>query len=287
MSKTLFDDIDKMELRFAGRDWMPIVSDVALLRKRILILVVICAGFWVLLGFDSTWEMIFVVEKAIFDSPFSVIPDLLNPNSQLRIDMWSLYGIGDHWSMPVMYGLTAIWLSLRMEKRGIVKSLNFFTTAGIMMMVGGVFEFIWNRFYGVIHGQPFVYTFELGNKQTLNLIVFAFMILLGVFSIMVLWNNGYRFDLRRYKKRLIFLTFMLWVIWIYYPFSFTRITVETQWGPWVSGSLFPQTFYAVKISDVVAKGFFVENNWLHLLNVACKWVFTFTSASICLMVKKK
>lgn len=200
--------------------------------------------------------------------------------------MASIYGIGDHWSAPVIYGLCFIALSIYLERNGVVRSLNFFVTTGLSLGNIGFFELVWNRLYSWLQGQPWTFSFVI-QQQIRNLSFFIIFVGLGILSFLILHGLGYRIALTKMKTMLVLVATGLWLLWVFYPLPISYVTVPTTWGVWTNVNLFPQTFYAVQVSPSVTVPFYAPNDLLHLLNVVCKAVSAAVFTSLCMMVKVK
>jgi hypothetical protein len=250
-------------------------------------MVVASAFLWVCFGFDSTWEQLNPFFDALFRNPITALVDLFHPSSILRIEMRSFYGMGDHWSAPVIYGIVFIILSIHLERMGIAKSRNFFITTSLSLMNIGIFEVLWNLFYSIFHNQPWAFTFV--PKQLYNLGFFVSFIFVGILASLILYGWGYRFKFTQLKTTLTIFAIGLWLLWIFYPFPIGHITVQTDWGSWTNSNRFPQTYYVVDVTDDgYASGLphWIENNPLHLLNTVCKIAMTASILGFCMVEKK-
>jgi len=290
MSKTLFDKIDESEFKVGRFTLIFPMSNMREIRRRILVLVILSAMFWIFWGFDSTWEMATPITDRLLTNPIEFFNTVLNPSSpayqKLLAEMASVYGIGDHWSAPVIYGICFIALSFYLERAGVVRSLNFFVSTGLSLGNIGFFELIWNRLYSWLQGQPWTFSFII-PQQIRNLSFFIVFVGLGILSFLILRGLGYRIALTKTKAILILVATGLWLLWVFYPLPISYVTVPTTWGLWTNVNLFPQTFYAVQISPGITVPFYAPNDLLHLLNVVCKAVSAAAFTSLCMMVKKK
>jgi len=240
-------------------------------RRYFLFCVVACSVCWAVFGWDSTWGQL---------KPFAEW--LLNPSkplSEVWVESRRYYGIGNHFSAPVIYGTAWILLSLYLEGRGIKRSANFILTSALSLMNIGVFEWLWNSCYAYFQHQPWVVTFAW--KQVTNLYNFTAFIIVGVLALLTLHLDGYKPRLDRWTVTLTFIALGFWILWIYYPLPVQQISVETSTGTWTSNCLFPQTMYAVDLdpTDGIAIGhpFHVQNDLLHGVNTFAK---IFTTAAI-------
>lgn len=238
---------------------------------------------WIVFGFDSTWSMV----TPFIDNFLLIITGKISLRS-----VWDLsqtyYGIGNHFSAPVIYGLAFISLSRYFETIGIKKSLNFCTTTALSLMSIGIFEIMWNSCFAYFQGQIWVITFQW--KQITNLCAFIGFITIGLLVILylVLWDCRPNFSKR--SLILLLLTIGCWAFWINYPLTVGYITVDTSMGPWTNSDMFPQTYYCVDVipDDNIAIGEpnWVQNDMVHFVNTFTKVVQTMFVLSVC-MVRKK
>ncbi len=244
----------------------------------------VIASIWfaVAFQFDGTWDQL----KIYWD----LFPQLLNGSMSLyEVHQASLvyYGVSSHWTAPIFYGLAFIMLSNHLEGLGITKSYNFFMTTSLTLGNIGVFELAWNKLYSVLQNQP--WTFTLQWRQGFNISCFLTFVFVGALALLYLYADGYRVHMTPRKWASIGIALGLWVLWVFYPAPVQSLTVDTPWGAWSSGTLFPQTFYAVDIFDdgmAFGKAYHVPDFWVHFLNTACKAATVAALLNIG-MVKKK
>lgn len=285
-SETVFDQIDKLSLRIGPFDLAYAFSNVRGIRRNIMVLVVLSMGLWMVLGFDSTWEQI----NPFLEAPVQSIQALLSTgpaHDELLYNIRKYYGIGNHWSAPVIYGLAFLILSRYLEAQGIVRSLNFFVSTALSLANIGIFEFIYNRCYSLYQSQW--WTFSLMWPNARNILFFSTFVFTGVLSLILLHDLGLNVTYKPWKIALIVVSLILWVSWIYYPGPVGSLTVQTDWGLWTNSRMFPQTFYAVDVAnDGLAKGipYHVENNVIHLLNTITK-IFTSGALLSLFMVERR
>jgi len=287
--KNIFKYIDSLTADFYGLRPFGVFWYVSFWRKYLAVCVIISSFLWAILGWDSTWLQI----QPYIDYFVSVIknPSILIQGGVPFDELWQeskkYYGIGNHWSASTLYGLVFILLSNYLEKVGIKKSLNFFTTTSFLAMNVGIFEILYNILYAHFQHQP--WTIQFVFPQARNLILFTLFTVVGILTFVYLCSEGYRPNLNKFTIFLFVISVGTWLLWVLYPFPITYITVETTTGTWTNSPLFPQTMYAVDVdpTDGVAVGdpYFVENNLLHGVNLLAKIIFTMSFLLIC-MVKK-
>jgi len=162
MTETVFEKIDSHNRAFYGFYPLGALWNIKAWRRYFAFVVSICALAWIAFGWDSVWSQL---------KPFkeNMIPLLLGEISlrSLFEEGRQFYGQGNHFSAPVIYGITFIYLSRYLERTGINKSLNFFATTALSLMNIGIFELAWNRLYSLFQGQTWAFTFR--PKQVNNL----------------------------------------------------------------------------------------------------------------------
>jgi hypothetical protein len=297
--KTLFDDIDSFKVMVRGRNLFPAFHNHSSIRRRILELTILAGLIWAYWGFDSTIDEGDVIVTHFILNPLGVVTasfqTLWNyvvglPPPQIYTDIISdmakVYGLGNHWSAPFIYGVCFVALSAHLERVGVVRSLNFFVTTGLCAGNIGFFELLWNRLYSWLQNQPWTLSLSF-LPQVKNIAFFVLFVILGVASFLILRDLGYRVTFPWWKQGLVAAAVFLWFLWVWYPFPLTQIVVATSAGPWSSSHLFPQTFYAVMVNPGYSKAFYAPNDWLHLLNVLCKGISAAAVASLSMVVKVK
>jgi len=288
--ESVFEKIDRQKKSFLGITPAAIMWNVSNWRKYFAFCVVVASICWILFGFDSTWSQtkpfIDYFTTIFIKNPFHELRNGI-PLAELWADSRTYYGIGNHFSAPVIYGLSFIVLSLYLEKVGIIKSLNFCSTTGLSLMSIGIFELMWNSCYAIFHGQTWVITFKW--KQVTNLVSFIAFVMIGLLCFMYLYLEGYKPNFSKISLILLLLTAACWGIWINYPLPVDHITVATTAGPWTNSDKFPQTYYAVDVApdDDIAIGepHYVQNDTIHFVNTFTKIVQTMLVLNIC-MVKR-
>lgn len=280
--RDVFKQIDSQTRSFCGFNPAAILWNVTIWRKYFAVCVLVASLAWAFFGWDSTWTQ----AKPIIENIFPLLQGKISLRSVLEQSRF-FYGIGNHFSAPVIYGLAFICLSFYLEKVGITKSLNFCSTTALSLMSIGIFELMWNSAYAFFHGQTWVVTFQW--KQVTNLCAFIVFVSIGMLVLIYLRLEGYRPNLSKSSLSFLLLTIACWVFWINYPLPVGYTTVDTTTGPWTNSDKFPQTYYAVDIdpTDGVAIG---EPNWLqndviHFVNTFTKIVQTIFVLNVC-MVKR-
>jgi len=283
VKSTIFDKLDNSTVHIGSLYPIAVFKNIKRWRKYFLILSLVSLLLWGILGFDSTMEQV---------TPFTEnILELLTGKvslDSLFAQSRALYGIGNHWSAPVIYGFAFIFLSLHLESVGIVKSYNFVATTILSLANIGVFETFWNRTFAYFQNQP--WTISFAWKQGSNTIQFFGWIVLGILTLLYLISDGYRLTISRKFIILLTLSIMICTFWIYYPYPTQQLSVQTTTGTWTSTPYFPQTMYTIDIdpTDNIAVGVphFVENNLVHFTNTLAKVLVSGTILSIC-MVKRR
>ncbi len=279
LMESVFEKIDGKTRSFLGLNPYAILWNISNWRKYFAFCVVVASIAWVVFGFDSCWsQMKPIIEyfsKTFLSNPISELKNGI-PFSELWEQSKEFYGIGNHFSAPVIYGLSFIVLSFHLEKIGITKSLNFCATTGLSLASIGIFELMWNSFYAFFHGQIWVITFQW--KQVTNLVSFLIFTLIGALILLYLALEGYTPNLSKTTLSLFVLTIICWGFWVFYPYQVGHITVDTSVGPWTNSNKFPQTYYCVDIdpTDNIAIGTpnYVENDLIHFVNTFTKVVQT-------------
>ena len=288
---SVFERIDATHLAFFGLSPLGFMKNISAWRKYFAVCVIVASLCWGIFGFDSTWEQLqpFVTYfSSVATNPMLLAEGI--PFAALWAEAQHYYGLGNHFSSPVIYGLAFIFLSIHLEKKGITKSLNFAASTSLTFFSIGIFEWAYNICYAVFQGQPWVITFRW--KQSSNLSFFSLFILLGVLMGLYLHLSNYRFNLGTRTKALMLLALVFWLLWIAYPFpTWGNITVATSTGQWTNSRFFPQTMYAVDLDpkDGLAIGvpYFVEDNIVHLINILAKVFTTSAILSLCCVEEKK
>jgi len=273
----IFQKIDNFNHNFLGFNPLGAFQNVSVWRKYILILLIISTSSWIVFGWESTWNQPFTYLKNI--------PALITGQTSLttvQFEASQYYGLGQHLSSAVIYGVAFLLLSIHLEKLNIKKSMNFMFTTTLSLMSVGIYEIVYNLLYSNLQNQP--WTFSFVWKQGLNLSMFTFFIVIGTISIIYLYSINLRPNFNKTTKFLLLGSILTYCLWIFFPLPVTSITI----GEWTSTQFFPQTMYAVGPVDGVAMGnpYFIENNLLHLVNVLNKVFMALTVLSF-VMVRRK
>jgi hypothetical protein len=278
-------------LNFLGFYPGGIIWNVKMWRYYLSFCVIVATIVWMFFGFDSTWSQTkpfldyfagpFFVDMVT--QPIQTVQSLPNTIWHLYLDSRYYYGMGNHFSAPVIYGSAFLSLSLYFEdKLGWVKSHNFCTTTALSLMNIGLFEWFWNLNYAFWQGQWWTVTFKW--KQVTNLIMFTIFIVIGILTILYEIPDGYRLNTSTRTKFLFLLTGIMIIFWVFYPLPVDDLTIETSTGTWSNTNRFPQTFYAVDVdpTDDIAIGVpnYVENDIIHFINTFTKITFTWSFLSL-------
>jgi len=277
-SRDFFTRLDNLSLRLPlGFDLFGFLWNIRAWRRYFLFCVIASAICWAVFGWDSTWSQL---------KPFAEW--MLNPSKSLTeviSESRMYYGTGNHFSAPVIYGTAFIILSLYLEGKGIKKSQNFILTSALSLFNIGVFEWTWNLLYSHLQNQ--LWTIQFVWKQATNLFHFTSYIMLGILTLIYLYSLGYKPNIGKLTLTLAATAIGFWLLWVFYPFPITDITVETTTGIWHNNHLFPQTMYTIDIdpTDGLAIGqpFHVPNDLLHAVNVFAKVFTTLAILRFCMV----
>lgn len=279
---SVFDKIDSFNLTFLGFNPLGALKNITVWRKYIVILIFFSSLSWLIFGWEATWNQPAAYVKAL---PALLVGETSLSTVQAEVDHF--YGVGQHLSSAVIYGICFLLLSIHLEKYNIKKSLNFFITTALSLMSIGIYEIIYNVLYSNLQSQPWTFTFAW--KQGLNLTMFFGFTVIGVLSIIYLYSFGYKPNFGKITKVLLAGSIITYCLWVFYPFPVTALTMETSTGTWVSGDFFPQTMYAVDVdpTDGVAMGepVYVQNDVLHFVNILNKALVSLTILSF-VMVRR-
>ena len=281
---SIFTKIDNYNHTYLGFDPIGAVRNIRMWRRYLALLVLASAIGWIALGWESTWNQV-----SMF---FQYLPGLLIGQTSLAtfsLKVSQYYGIGQHLSTAVIYGICFILLSVYLEKIQIIKSLNFFLSASLSFMSIGIYEIIYNILYSNLQHQA--WTFALIGKQALNLYIFIFFIFIGVASLTYLYTLHYKPHIGKLTLILIGASALTYILWVFYPFSLTNLTIQTSTGLWTSTHLFPQTMYAVNLTPLARNGngvaYYDPNNLLHFVNILNKALVSLTVLSLSMIRRKQ
>lgn len=272
----IFTRIDNFNHSFLGFNPLGALKNIRVWRHYITILLLTSITCWVTFGWESTWNQL---SETLRYLP-SIIIGQTSPTSVLAISD-RFYGIGQHLSSAVIYGICFLLLSIHLEKLNIKKSLNFTLTVLLSFLSVGVYEIIYNVLYSNLQHQP--WTFSLQLKQGLNISMFTFFIFVGAVSLFYLYSLGFKPNFNKITKIFLIFSVLTYALWVFFPFPTTPLSINTTAGTWTSTNLFPQTMYAIDINplDSVAIGnpVYVQNDLLHLVNVLNKVFVSLTILS--------
>jgi hypothetical protein len=255
-----FGFVDSLELRMRGSDVNFFRHDEAL-RDSAAWFTWLCVALWCVTGWDGAEAQL---EKANF------LGFLLGQISWSEVvaGYYSGYGQWLHWSALVTYGIVFIYVGRYLRRVGIMRSLNVVLSCCFTFLSIGVFEFYWMWCYSVFQGQPWVLTFEMPQAriivQNLGFSVVGFLGVAYMWAMDLKWRPTKRFIV------VVIFTITLAVLWVYYPFPVRGFEV----AGWHNSPMFPQTLYTIDTTPLdgvnAGVGFFVEDNVVHLFNVAVK-----------------
>ena len=280
---SIFARIDNYNHTVFGLDPVGAVKNVRVWRRYLAALVVASVVGWAALGWESTWNQV--------SEFFQYLPAFLSRQISLGafdVKVAQYYGVGQHLSTAVIYGVCFLVLSIYLEKINIVKSMNFFVAASLSFMSIGIYEIVYNILYSSFQGQSWAFT--LGGHQMFNLVVFYVFILVGVLTLFYLYTLHYRPRVGKLTLFFVGGSVLTYVLWVFYPFATTVLTVQTSVGFWTSSHLFPQTMYAININPLGHGGngvpYSVPNFFLHFVNIVNKALVSLSVLSFTLIRKK-
>lgn len=272
--ESVFERIDRQTQTIGGFTPFAVIWNVRGWRRYFTFCVLSSLAAWIVLGFDSTWSM----TLPFIENWYQLITG--------QVGFWALwaesqkyYGVGNHWSAPVIYGSLWVLTSKYYERQGVVKSMNFCVTTALSLASIGTFELIWNSFYAFYQNQPWTITYM--PKQEANLSSFISFVLVGILVCIYLYMDGYKPRIDRRLTVLLLVTVSIWALWINYPLPVGDLEVQLDDGStWTNSPRFPQTFYAIDMypGDGVAVGepYHVNDDMVHLVNTFTKIISTAT-----------
>lgn len=288
-TEDIFEKIDGVKWSLFGFNPIFALKNSSTWRKYFSICVVAASCLWLIFGYDSVWSQLDPFTNyfttVFIKDPITAVQNI--PLLKLWKDSSLYYGVGNHFSAPVCYGLIFIVLSLHLEKVGIKRSLNFTTSALLSLLSIGVFEWAWNLLYATFQGQPWTITFAW--KQIGNLTMFTLFVVFGAL-VLVYLSDKYKPNVGPRTIALSALAIIMWIAWIYYPLPVGRIQVRTSVGIWTNSPRFPQTYYAIDTNpnDALAIGtpYYVHDDVIHTLNTSTKVVTSLALLSFCMLEKR-
>lgn len=263
-TSTPFKALDGLDLSFHGFQFNVLRSDRNLLHKIFYCPFLISLVAWLLLGADSTVDQVAWVLQEIVKGNWGI--------QHLAETYVKYYGLGTHWSAPVIYSAQLMGLSKHFrDKFGIVDSVNLSVSGGFVALTIAVFEFTWLGSYAFYQNQPWVLSLCLPQMNiVLRYLLYLFTGILVVFG---LNRKVYGFNFFNIKTLFLLLTStVLILLWWNYGLLFPVQTLTV--GNWASSPNFPQTMYTVDmdLTDGLAVGemFYVPNEGVHLVNNLAK-----------------
>ena len=295
---SIFDKIDAINWNLFGFSPIWVIKNARVWRIYIGIMTVLAFICHVYFGPDSTWEMLVPYQDLILKHPSDILT-ILQFGSPASVALWhnlsiesqSYYGIGNHFTAPVIYGLFFIILSFYLERNLNIKKSHNFAISGLATFAAmGTFEVPWNYFYATLQHQVWTWDF-FHYKQGPLITMYSIFVVLFFLLILHFYAEGYKLRLDALSYIMGFTALGLWVLWIYYPFPTQTLSVQTTAGLWTSGRYFPQTFYAIDLDplDNIAIGhaFHILNDQLHLINTLAKIFQTFFILRIFAIIPNK
>ncbi len=211
-----FGTLDNLNLRYIGFQFNILKNDEKLRKALFEIFFIIPLVCWVLLGSDSTVDQI---EYAILNIP-NFLLGKLDSNGLLQIYN-SYYGLGTHWSAPVIYSLLFIGVSKHLhDKLDTKNSLNLSLTAGVVALTIAAFEFYWQFSYAVFQNQWWVL-----SLQPPELTIIMRNVLFAVAGFVVLFGlnwKEYKLNIDKITILSFLSTIGLVLLWWFYPFPTTQ-----------------------------------------------------------------
>jgi hypothetical protein len=232
---------------------------------------------WVLLGADSTVDQ---VANMLLNIPDFLL-QRINVNQLFQIYN-SYYGLGTHWSAAVIYSLLFIGLSKHLhDKLDVKNSLNISLTTGFVGLSIASFEFYWQFSYAYFQNQWWVLHLQFPQARILMqnmLLAFAGILVLAGLN----WKE-YTLNIDKVTILAFLGTLGLCLLWWYYPFPTTPLTVYIQgFGNWTSSTHFPQTMYTIQpsMTDAFGNMYHVNDLGVHLVNNLAKIMMTLSFYSL-------
>jgi len=215
---------------------------------------------WVLLGFDSGVDILVKLLE-------NILPFLQGSISfqELTVLSYEGYGQSFHFSSYLIYGWLFYAISKHLESLDIKYSRNLLFSGCLMMLNVAIFEWFYMGLFAVFQTQRYLIEWFVSDFWFLHQYLWLLILgLMGGFAVYVesFNDNGRTFTFKTKWKfyASLIVTFLTWLLWIYYPFPIQTFNV----GNWTSKILFPQTNYAYF-------GYvYIPNNLLHGVNVLAK-----------------
>jgi len=268
--KEPFATLDNLNLNFHGFQINLLKNDEKLRKAILEIFVIPPLLFWALLGSDSTADQLACF---IFNIPNCLLGKISLDELFQIYQSW--YGLGTHWSAAVIYGLLLVGISKHLhENLGIRNSENLCMTCGYVGFSISVFEFFWQFSYAYFQNQWWVVAFQFPQARILiQNLLFASV---GIIVLLHYWALNFKLNISKKTIITFLLTIGLILMWWYYPFQTTQLTVETHHKIWISSPQFPQTMYTIEMrqGDSFGELFYVADEGVHLLNNLAKIFMT-------------
>lgn len=281
--KAPFETLDTLDLTFFGFQFNLLKNDTKLRKALFEAFFLVPLTLWVLLGSDSTADQV----AYLFLNVPNFLLQKINLAELLQIYN-SYYGLGTHWSAAVIYSLLFIGISKHLRNKLEVKnSLNIALTSGFVGLTIASFEFFWMGSFFIFQNQPWILRLQFPQARIImQNVMFALM---GI--VVLLGFNWKDYKLNIDKRTVLFFlaTLGLILLWWHYPFPTETLTVQTDYGVWVSSQNFPQTMYTIAPNKQVAYGimYHIEDAGVHLVNNLCKIAMTLTFYSLFKIQKRE
>lgn len=193
--------------------------------------------------------------------------------------VYGIYGMSFHFSSYVIYGVLFCDVSYHLEHLGIRHSKNIVYSAYLTLLNIGLFEMWYMGSFAFFQMNRNVLEwfvtdiFEACVMTNFSFVLLGVMTLLFLMADSVMVNGkeivGRAFQFRFNTKVLVVavLTVVSILVWVYYPLPIETLRI----GEWTSSTLFPQTHYAYKNSQL-----YMQNDLLHSINLTTKLLFMVT-----------
>lgn len=279
-----FSKVDKLKFTFKGFDLTSVFKPDGW-RKYFLFGVIASGIMWILLGYESCFDQLEIGSQYLL----GYFLQQNTWNDFLQMTQYR-YGIATHFSALVIYGIMFYAISKYYDNIDIGGSLNLFMSFSLTTLAVSLYEFSWMASYYWSQQQFWVLT-PL-TRQASILYQNLFFLTAGI-SLLLFVSACPHLRFRRNKKFyfLLGLSASLWLLWFYYPLPTKQLAVTFESGEiqtypkqvnimGLSLSNFPQTLYTIDRNptdaDAVGEPFFVEDHYVHTINLLTKIVWTYT-----------